>query len=93
MFTAPEKSFTIWLHEYKPRATRADGYAQTIHNHRYPMSALLLAGGYRYTRFAVQADKDYCANVRAIGHQNLTGGSMRRTLPRAQEASRSREPP
>ena len=76
MFTAPDKSFTIWLHEYKPHATRARGYAQTIHNHRYPMSALLLTGGYRYTKFAVQVNEDRPATVRTVRHQELAGGSI-----------------
>ena len=76
MGSAPDNSFTIWLHEYKPHATRSGGYAQTIHNHRYPMSALLLAGGYRYTRFAVQAGKDQHAAVRTTGSERIAGGSI-----------------
>jgi len=46
-------SANVWLHEYKPAETRSSGYAQSVHNHRYPMSVLLLAGGYRYARYAV----------------------------------------
>jgi hypothetical protein len=74
--TAPDKSFSIWLHEYKPRATRSGGYAQTIHNHRYPMSALLLAGGYRYTQFTVHVGKDQRASVKTVSSQLVSGGSI-----------------
>ena len=74
--TAPDKSFSIWLHEYKPRATRSGGYAQTIHNHRYPMSALLLAGGYRYTQLTVHVGKDQRASVKTVSSQLVSGGSI-----------------
>ncbi len=76
MCTAPDKSFSIWLHEYKPRATRSDGYAQTIHNHRYPMSALLLAGGYRYTQFVVHVGKEQQASAQTVSSQLVTAGSI-----------------
>lgn len=48
----------VWLHEYKPSGIRSHGYAQSIHNHRYPMAALLLKGGYCYTKYAVKAASD-----------------------------------
>lgn len=76
MCTVPDKSFSIWLHEYKPRATRSDGYAQTIHNHRYPMSALLLAGGYRYTQFVVHVGKEQQASAQTVSSQLVTAGSI-----------------
>lgn len=75
--TAPDKSFTIWLHEYKPHAIRSGGYAQTIHNHRYPMTALLLAGGYRYTQYEVgHTGADRPAEVRTVSSRQITGGAI-----------------
>ena len=75
--TAPDKSFTIWLHEYKPGAIRSGGYAQTIHNHRYPMTALLLTGGYRCTQYEVShTAADEAAEVRTISSRQITGGAI-----------------
>ena len=75
--TAPDTSFTLWLHEYKPRAIRSGGYAQTIHNHRYPMTALLLTGGYRYTQYDVgHTGADLATEVRMISSRRITGGAI-----------------
>ena len=77
MFTAPDRAFTVWLHEYKPAATRSTGYAQTIHNHRYPMSALVLTGGYYCTRYKMEkATGDDCAEVQATRGWQLSSGSV-----------------
>lgn len=76
MFSASDKPCTIWLHEYKPRSIRSVGYAQTIHNHRYPMSALLLAGGYRCNTYTVKQISDQCIDVLATGSRLVTSGSI-----------------
>src|ERR1700761_1824662 len=77
MLTAPDRSFTVWLHEYKPAASRSAGYAQTIHNHRYPMSALVLAGGYQCTKYAVEKGHgDDQARIQGITEWQLAGGSV-----------------
>jgi hypothetical protein len=77
MLTAPDRSFTVWLHEYKPRATRSSGYAQTIHNHRYPMSALVLTGGYQCTKYGVdRSHGDDRASIQVINGWQLAGGSV-----------------
>jgi hypothetical protein len=78
MLTAPDRSFTVWLHEYKPRASRSSGYAQTIHNHRYPMSALVLTGGYQCTKYRVEKSHgdDDRASIQVITGWQLGGGSV-----------------
>jgi predicted metal-dependent enzyme (double-stranded beta helix superfamily) len=77
LLTAPGRAFTVWLHEYKPLATRASGYAQTIHNHRYPMSALVLAGGYYCTKYNVAENPGHDrADVQATKGWQLASGSV-----------------
>jgi hypothetical protein len=76
MFSAPGKAYEIWLHEYKPHSIRSSGYAQTVHNHRYPMSALLLAGGYRCTSYSVTQVRDQRIDVRATGSRLVAAGSI-----------------
>jgi hypothetical protein len=77
LLTAPDRSFTVWLHEYKPRASRSGGYAQTIHNHRYPMSALVLTGGYQCTKYKVERSLgDDRASIQVITGWQLAGGSV-----------------
>lgn len=64
-----------WLHEYKPKTIRSGGYAQSIHNHRYSMSALLLSGAYCYSGYTVNADSDDVhADVRVIATRRLREG-------------------
>lgn len=75
MLSIPEKASTIWLHEYKSHFIRSGGYAQSIHNHRYPMSALLLTGGYRCTSYSVTQIHDQRIDVRATGSRPVTEGS------------------
>jgi hypothetical protein len=77
LLTAPDHTFTVWLHEYKPGITRASGYAQTIHNHRYPMSALVLTGGYYCTKYKVVKDPgNDRAEVQATTGWQLADGSI-----------------
>jgi hypothetical protein len=58
LFANDDDGVQVWLHEYKPKTTRSGGYAQTIHNHRYSMSALLLTGGYCYRGYKVTINED-----------------------------------
>lgn len=77
MFAIEDAGVNVWLHEYKPKSSRSRGYAQSIHNHRYPMSVLLLTGGYSCGSFIVRAEPDGVhADVRAIGTERLRGGNV-----------------
>ena len=48
--------FSFWLHEYKPQRDWLQGYANTVHNHRYDFSTTLLTGGYWHEWFDVELD-------------------------------------
>jgi hypothetical protein len=75
LFANDDADVQAWLHEYKPQAIRSDGYAQTIHNHRYSMSALLLTGGYCYSGYDVHINEDDLhADVRVIGTWDIREG-------------------
>lgn len=47
----------IWIHEYKPSASRRGGYAQSIHDHRYSFCSAIVHGGYTHRRFAIGGDQ------------------------------------
>jgi hypothetical protein len=49
--------FSFWLHEYKPQRDWLQGYANTVHNHRYHFCTTVLAGGYRHEWFDVELDQ------------------------------------
>lgn len=77
LFANDDTHVHVWLHEYKPTSVRSQGYTQTVHNHRYPMTALLLAGGYCCTKYAVTPDSDNLhADVRVLDAQRLFGGNV-----------------
>lgn len=46
----------VWLHQYKPRATRGRGYAVVPHNHRYSFASIILRGGFTHHRFQRQGE-------------------------------------
>jgi len=77
LLTLHDGSANVWLHEYKPSSIRSGGYAQSVHNHRYPMSALVLAGGYCYTDYGVKVGADKLhADVCVRGVHHISRGSI-----------------
>ena len=77
LLTLHDGSANVWLHEYKSSSTRSGGYAQSVHNHRYPMSVLVLAGGYCYTQYGVKVSADKLhAEVCVRGVHQLSRGSI-----------------
>lgn len=54
----PAEPFTFWLHEYKPQRDWRQGYADSIHNHRYHFCTTLLAGSYLHERFVARLAAD-----------------------------------
>lgn len=56
--TLADTSLRFWLHEYKPTNALSRGYTQSIHNHRYGLTSLILAGGYCHSRFDVEVFDD-----------------------------------
>jgi hypothetical protein len=47
----------VWLHEYKLGYERRPGYASTVHNHRYPFTAVALNGGYTNKLYRVAFER------------------------------------
>ncbi|MGM1065407.1 hypothetical protein [Saccharothrix sp. Mg75] len=54
----PAEPFTFWLHEYKPQCDWRQGYADSIHNHRYHFCTTIVQGSYLHERFTAEVDDD-----------------------------------
>ncbi|HEX8279037.1 MAG TPA: hypothetical protein VF540_10095 [Segetibacter sp.] len=48
LYSSRKYGYSIRLHEYKNIEMQREGYANTIHNHRYWFASLILNGGYRH---------------------------------------------
>lgn len=73
----------VWLHEFKPACERRPGYASTVHNHRYPFTAIALSGGYTNKRYRVAYEE---ASLRVldcdlVGSDELVEGSTYQLQP------------
>ncbi|WP_158888189.1 hypothetical protein [Amycolatopsis anabasis] len=53
-----DDEFSFWLHEYKPQRDWRQGYADSIHNHRYHFCTTMLHGSYRQERYNATVDPD-----------------------------------
>jgi hypothetical protein len=51
-----EEPFTFWLHEYKPQRDWRQGYADSVHNHRYHFCTTIVRGGYLHERYLTDVD-------------------------------------
>jgi hypothetical protein len=54
----PEEPFTFWLHEYKQQRDWRQGYADSVHNHRYHFCTTILRGGYLHERYDARLNPD-----------------------------------
>ena len=52
----PGEEFSFWLHEYKDPADWREGYADSVHNHRYHFCTTILRGNYVHERFHTTHD-------------------------------------
>jgi hypothetical protein len=52
----PGEPFTFWLHEYKPQRDWRQGYADSVHNHRYHFCTTIVSGGYVHERYLADID-------------------------------------
>jgi hypothetical protein len=52
----PDDPFSFWLHEYKPQEDWREGYADSVHNHRYHFCTTILRGNYLHERYATTHD-------------------------------------
>jgi len=51
-----DEPFAFWLHEYKPQYDWRQGYADSVHNHRYHFCSTLLRGEYLHELHEVTLD-------------------------------------
>jgi hypothetical protein len=63
-----DEPFTFWLHEYKQQRDWRQGYADSVHNHRYHFCTTILRGGYLHERYAATINP----NTELIGSAELT---------------------
>lgn len=63
----PGEPFTFWLHEYKEQRDWRQGYADSVHNHRYHFSTTILRGGYLHERYTATINP----NTELIGSAEL----------------------
>lgn len=69
--------FQTTLNEFKQLTDTSQGYATTVHDHRYSFASLMLAGSYQQVRLAVEiAAQDRVANVRELGYDFLEVGQV-----------------
>ncbi|HEV2790768.1 MAG TPA: hypothetical protein VGV69_05670 [Solirubrobacterales bacterium] len=68
---APDSSFEVWLHEYKPSELRRTGHATVPHNHRFWLTSLILRGGFEDTRY-VRAEE---GSIEPSEHRSLRPGN------------------
>ncbi|MDT8910998.1 hypothetical protein [Amycolatopsis sp. PS_44_ISF1] len=54
----PHEPFSFWLHEYKPQEDWREGYADSVHNHRYHFCTTILRGNYLHERYSTTCDRD-----------------------------------
>ncbi|HJP74291.1 MAG TPA: hypothetical protein VJ914_08485 [Pseudonocardiaceae bacterium] len=56
LFAEADDPFSVWLHEYKPQRDWREGYADSVHNHRYHFCTNIISGAYTHERFAAELD-------------------------------------
>ena len=82
IYAAKDESLKVWLHEYKDFDTRLRGYTQSIHNHRYSFMSLVVAGGYRHTRYLVPPLNELDRQPPALTHdETLRPGAIYSLAP------------
>jgi hypothetical protein len=57
--------FSVWLHEYKPQQDWREGYADSVHNHRYHFCTNIISGAYTHERFGAELD-DAGAGINSV---------------------------
>ncbi len=56
LLDSPTDPFSVWLHEYKAPEDWREGYADSVHNHRYHFCTTLLRGNYVHERYSTLRD-------------------------------------
>ncbi|WP_370969169.1 hypothetical protein [Amycolatopsis sp. cg9] len=58
LLDSPADPFSFWLHEYKAQEDWREGYADSVHNHRYHFCTTILRGDYFHERYETTIDPD-----------------------------------
>ena len=58
LLDSPADPFSFWLHEYKAQQDWREGYADSVHNHRYHFCTTLLCGNYLHERYRTTHDPE-----------------------------------
>ncbi|MEU7788302.1 MULTISPECIES: hypothetical protein [unclassified Amycolatopsis] len=58
LLDSPSDPFSFWLHEYKAQEDWREGYADSVHNHRYHFCTTILRGDYLHERYETTIDHD-----------------------------------
>lgn len=56
LLDSPHDPFSFWLHEYKDQEDWREGYADSVHNHRYHFCTTILRGNYLHERYETTID-------------------------------------
>jgi hypothetical protein len=82
LLDSPDDEFSFWLHEYKPQRDWRQGYADSVHNHRYHFCTTLLRGHYLHERYHAHLDPDtgLITSVRLRSQTQCATGSSGRLL-------------
>ena len=56
LLDSPRDPFSFWLHEYKAQRDWREGYADSVHNHRYHFCTTILRGNYLHERYETTHD-------------------------------------
>ncbi|MFJ9781536.1 hypothetical protein ACIRSS_18260 [Amycolatopsis sp. NPDC101161] len=56
LLDSPSDPFSFWLHEYKAQEDWREGYADSVHNHRYHFCTTILRGDYLHERYETTID-------------------------------------
>lgn len=56
LLDSPADPFSFWLHEYKAQKDWREGYADSVHNHRYHFCTTILRGDYLHERYETTLD-------------------------------------
>ncbi|MCR6481508.1 hypothetical protein M8542_01625 [Amycolatopsis sp. OK19-0408] len=58
LLDSPADPFSFWLHEYKAQEDWREGYADSVHNHRYHFCTTILRGDYRHEKYGTTIDAE-----------------------------------
>lgn len=72
----PETGLKLHVNQYKGHAEMGAGYAQSIHDHRYSFASMILAGGYRESRYECEGHLAGTFAMAQSGDVSFVAGAM-----------------